>query len=104
MAEISLTDLKKERWSVMTAFLLITSIAASRLIVPPIPSTGPFPREDAKKYHVISILHSFCNQDKVAAMYRFLNWLLGPLDHMCNAVMLSLTSCLMRCSRNNNSS
>ena len=53
-----------------------------------------------KKCHVISILHSFCNQDKIAAMHRFLNWLLVPSDHMCNAVMFSLSSCLMRCLKN----
>ena len=39
MAEISLTASKKERWSVMIAFLLITSVAASHLIVPPIHRT-----------------------------------------------------------------
>ena len=66
MAEISLTALKKERWSVMIAFLLITSVAPSRLIAQAIPSAVPFPGEDARKYHVISILHLFCNQDKVA--------------------------------------
>ena len=61
----------------MIAFFLITLVAASRLIAPPILLTGPFPCEDAKKCHVILILHLLCNQDKVAAMYWFLNWLLG---------------------------
>ena len=82
------------------SFPVDSFVAASCLIALPVPSTGPFPCEDAKKFHVISILHSFCNQDKVAAMYWFLNWLLGPLDHMCNPVMFSLSSCLMICPRN----
>ena len=108
MAEISLAFLKKERRSVMIIFLLITSVAASCFIVARIPSTGLFPCEDAKKKkkkkkkksHVISILHLFYNQDKVGAMHRSLNWLLEPSNHMHNAVMFSLSSCLKRCSRN----
>ena len=102
MAEISLAFLKKERRSVMITFLLITSVAASCFIVARIPSTGLFPCADVKKKksHVISILHLFYNQDKVGAMYRSLNWLLGPSNHMRNAVMFSLSSCLKRCSRN----
>ena len=105
MAEISLAFLKKERRSVMITFLLITSVAASCFIVARIPSTGLFPCEDAKKKkkkksHVISILHLFYNQDKVGAMHWSLNWLLEPSNHMHNAVMFSLSSCLKRCSRN----
>ena len=53
-----------------------------------------------KKCHVVSILHSFCYQDKATSMYRFLNWLLGLSDHICNAVMFSLSSSFMMCSRN----
>ena len=48
MAEISLTALKKEWWSVMIVFHLITSVAAGCLIVAPILSTLPFVK-DAKK-------------------------------------------------------
>ena len=73
MAEISLTALKKERWSVMTAFLLITSAGASHLIASPIPSTGPFPCEGGKKIPCYFNTAFICNQEKVAAMYRFLN-------------------------------
>ena len=46
MAEIS--ALKKEWWSVMIVFHLITSVAAGCLIVAPILSTLPFVK-DAKK-------------------------------------------------------
>ena len=48
MAEISLTALKKEWWSVMIVLHLITSVAAGCLIVAPILSTLPFVK-DAKK-------------------------------------------------------
>ena len=69
----------------------------SRLIVPPILLTAPFPCEDAKKCHVILILHLLCNQDKVAAMYWFLNWLLGY--YVMLLYMFSLSSSLTRCWR-----
>ena len=100
MVETSLTALKKEKCSVMITSLLKTSVAASRLIAPPVLWTRPFPIEDAKKYHVTSIMHLFCNQDKVASVYRFLNWSLGPSDHICNVGKFSLSSCLMMCSGN----
>ena len=42
----------------------------------------------------------FATRIKLQVHNRFLNWLLGPADHMCNAVMFSLSSCLQSCSRN----
>ena len=61
-------------------------------IVPPIPSTGHFPWEDAKKFQDSLIPYFSSNQGIVAAMKWFLKWLLGPSDHNCKTLTILLTS------------
>ena len=73
----------------MLTFLWITFCVAILFTTPPIPSTGPFPCDVAKKFqHILSLCFS-CNHGIEAAVNLFLNWLLGPSDQICNVFTLS---------------
>ena len=66
----------------LLSFMFSPASTHSAYTEPPMPSTGPFPCEVAKKFHVIC---SWCLASRTgiaAAMNLFLNCDGGPSDHM----------------------
>ena len=70
----------------------ITFWVAIHFIVPSIPLAGLFPWEDAKRFQHSLILYFSSSQEIAAAVKLFLNWLLGPSDHNCKMLALSISS------------